>query len=313
MIEPANSAMALKLAPPASERIPWIETGGRLRSRHVLFALIVLLSAGAFLFPLAAWVHLSLREDQYSHLILIPLASALLVYLERKRIFRGTRDDGQVAGVMLALAGAAVYIAGWRNWISLNATDHVSLMMLSLAFIWIGAFAVCYGARAFRSAAFPLLFLLLMIPFPGIVLERIIVALQQGSAAIVAAIFWLVGVPVYRDGLVFSLPGFSIEIAKQCSGIRSSMALLITALLASHFFLRAYWKKAVLVAFIVPLVVFKNALRIATLALLSLYVNRGFLTGNLHHYGGIPFSIVSISILVPVVWRLQKSESRFHS
>jgi exosortase len=280
-----------------------------LARTHGIFLSCLLLSVGLYWNPLRAWANLSIHNYQYSHLILIPIASALLVYWEKQRIFAERQKGGRVSSIVLVTAASVVYVAGWRHWVRAASTDHISIMMLSLVLAWMGAFVGCYGIRSFRTAAFPLLFLLLMIPFPDFLLARIVVGLQDGSAVVTDAVFKLVGVPSYRNGLIFALPGFRIQIATECSGIRSSMALLITALLASHFFLRAPWNKVFLIAFIVPLVLVKNGLRIATLALLSVYVNRGFLTGHLHHYGGIPFSIISVGILLPVLWCLQKSET----
>jgi exosortase len=277
----------------------------------LFFLLFAILSVVLFWTPLRQWATLSVRDYRYSHLILLPITSGLLVYLEKGRIFAETRKRGLGKGAILVLAATGVYLTGWKYSGSLSFTDRISLMVLAMVLVWMAGFIVCYGTRAFRCAAFPVLLLLLMVPVPSFLLVRIVSALQHGSAVTLDWIFALVRVPVYRSGLTFSLPGFSIEIAKECSGIRSSMALLLTALLASHLFLRSHWKKAFLIGFIVPLVVIKNALRIATISLLSVYVNRNFLTGDLHRYGGIPFSIVSVSMLIPVLWGLQKSENKF--
>jgi exosortase len=285
----------------------WSTARSAMRN-HLHFLSCVAVSIALFWSSLATWANLSIHDDRYSHLILIPAASVLLVYSEKREIFAEVRKAGRAVGIIFFLAALGSYVAG--RWIALSSIDHASIMVTSLVLMWMGAFVVCYGTRAFRTAAFALLFLFLMIPLPSFLLDRIVLALQHGSAVATYLIFELLRVPAYRNGLVFSLPGFRIEIATQCSGIRSSTALLITALLATHFFLRTYWKKAFLIAFIVPLVVLKNALRIATLSVLSLYVNRGFLTGKLHHYGGIPFSIVSVGILLPFFWYLQRSENR---
>ena len=104
------------------------------------------------------------------------------------------------------------------------------------------------------------------------------------------------------------MPGVTIEIAKECSGIRSSVALVITSLLAGHLFLRSSWKKAVLTLTTVPLLIVKNGIRIVTLSLLSIYVDPGFLTGGLHRDGGILFFFLALALLTPVLWLLQKSE-----
>jgi exosortase len=149
-----------------------------------------------------------------------------------------------------------------------------------------------------------------MIPVPAPLMKPVILALQEGSAALSAVLFKLEHVPAFRTGLTFSLPGFDIEIAPQCSGIRSSIALCIASTLAGHLFLRTGWRQLLLVLITVPLVVFKNAVRIVTISTLGVYVSRDFLYGTLHHYSGLPFSLVELAILMPLVVRWHRSEPR---
>lgn|SRR5487761_139299 len=281
-----------------------------MKTRNVGFILFVGLSLIVFSGPARSLVKLSVENDSYTHVILIPVISLLLIYMERRRIFADVHHCIGTGAIMLG-AGILSFYLGRGGVFSLGRTGNLSLMTLSLFLVWVAGFVLFYGIKASRAAAFPLLFLLLMIPLPNFLLARIVLALQQGSAETLGAIYRIAGVPFLRQGFVFSLPGVNIEIARQCSGIRSSIALLITTLLAGHFFLRSAWKKASLCLFILPIVVLKNALRIASISLLSVYVNRGFLSGNLHHYGGIPFSIISVAMLIPFLWLLQRSEKPF--
>jgi exosortase len=174
-------------------------------------------------------------------------------------------------------------------------------------------FIICYGRRSFRAAIFPLLFLLLMIPIPPVLLDKTVLALQKGSAVVTYTLFKLLGVPVFWQQFKFSLPGVEIEIAEECSGIRSSLALFITSVLAGHVFLQSNWRKAIFSFLSIPVVIFKNAVRIVTISCLGVYVDPGFLHGRLHRYGGLPFSLVSLAILVPLLFALQRGEiSRSH-
>ena len=176
--------------------------------------------------------------------------------------------------------------------------------------LWIGGFVGSYGLKPSRAAIFPLLFLLLMVPWPSAVLDRVIRWLQQGSTDITYAIFRALGVPVLREGFVLRVPGVAIEVASECSGIRSSMALLITSLLAAYFYLRTRWKMLLLVLLVIPLSIIKNGIRIATLTLLSLYVDPSFLTGSLHRDGGFVFFFLALAIMFPILRLLEKSEKR---
>ena len=139
---------------------------------------------------------------------------------------------------------------------------------------------------------------------------RTIHLLQYGSADAAGAIFNLFGVQVQRQDLVFLSPGVAIRVAEECRGIRSALALLITTVLAGHFFLKSKVRVLVLCALAVPVAMIKNGMRIATLSLLAVYVNPGYLYGNLHHYAGIPFFLVDFVILGPVLLLLRHGQGR---
>ncbi|HEV3482504.1 MAG TPA: exosortase/archaeosortase family protein, partial [Candidatus Acidoferrales bacterium] len=149
-----------------------------------------------------------------------------------------------------------------------------------------------------------------MVPWPSAVLDRVIYWLQEGSTDVTYAIFKAVGVPVFRQGFVLTVPGVAIEVASECSGIRSSMALLITCLLAAHFYLRTRWKILLFVLLVIPLSIIKNGIRIATLTLLSLYVDPSFLTGSLHREGGFVFFLLALAIMFPALRLLERSEKK---
>src|SRR5262249_31312562 len=156
----------------------------------------------------------------------------------------------------------------------------------------------------------PFLFLLLMVPIPSFLLDRVISLLQEGSAWVTGVLFDLVGVPALREGLVFHLAKANIEVAKECSGIRSSMALLILALLVAHFRLKNLWSKILFVTFGIFIMIVKNGIRIATLTLLAMYVDPSFLVGRLHHQGGIVFFIIALFLMLPLLLFLQRAETK---
>jgi exosortase len=109
---------------------------------------------------------------------------------------------------------------------------------------------------------------------------------------------------------MFSLAGIQIEIASQCSGIRSSLALVIASLLAGYLMLRSGWRRAVLLAAAVPMAVFKNGVRIAVLSLLAVHVHpKWLISSDLHHEGGIVFYTLALLLLAPLLWALRRNDS----
>lgn len=279
----------------------------RQMAPNVGFGLFTALSLFAFREPLSNLVSFSLQYEHYSHVILIPLVTVWLVYLERKSIFGHIQPCLGVGTILFVVALALYYLAQKYSPL-VDQNDSLALRILSIVLVWMAGFVLWYGPQAFRAAAFPLAFLLLMVPIPVFLLENAILMLQKGSAEVAYALFRLGGIPVYREGFVFSLPGLNIEVARQCSGIRSSLALVITGLLAGHLFLRSGWRKLSLVSCVLPLLVIKNGLRIVTISLLAIHVDRSFLTGSLHQSGGVLFFLLALAMLVPVLLLLGRSE-----
>jgi exosortase len=209
-----------------------------------------------------------------------------------------------VAAGGLLLYGVALWLRGW-----LGQNDFASLATAGSLLFWWGGFLLAFGPEAFKTARFPLLFLLFAIPIPRVLLERFIYILQVGSTEVTEWLFRLTGTAYFRDGFVYQLPGISIEVAKECSGIRSSIALIITGVLAGHLFLRTGWRKLILVVAMIPFTIFKNGVRILTLSLLAIYVDRKFITDSfLHHSGGFIFYLPALAMLGLLLWWFRKAE-----
>jgi len=282
---------------------------GNLARRSWLGIAWLLATCLLLLGPVSRFVRYSFSNDNASHSILIPAICLWLLYLERRRIF-ATLDSDVPTGVALFFAGAlaaAVAFFSGSHWSALN---QLSLYVFALLLLWVAAFAFLFGRSALRLSSFPLTFLLFTIPFPDFLLDRSIYYLQRGSAEIAAVLFDWSGVPVLRDGFVFHFARVNIEVARECSGIRSSIALLILAILVAHFYLRTFWKQVLLVVAGLFVMILKNGIRIVTLTLLATYVDPGFLYGRLHHEGGVVFFLLGLLILAPVLWLLERSEPR---
>ena len=276
--------------------------------RNLLFIFFIPAISVIFYKPLKDLAILSLGYNElYSHIVLIPFVSIYFAYLKRDGIFSDVRYSPK-AGIPLIILSASLYFFGKTQGFRLDQNDYLSLMTFSAILMLIGGFVLFYGLQAFRAASFPLFFLVFMIPIPSLVMDKIISLLQKASTEVTYVLFKLTGVPFYREGFFFHLPGLSIEVAEQCSGIRSSIALFITSIIAGKLFLNTTSRKAILALSVFPIAVFKNGVRIVTLTLLGMYVDPRILDSNLHKRGGIPIFIFAFLILLSVSWFLKKSE-----
>lgn len=267
----------------------------------VAFTLLVLWN------PLRDLAVLAWNDERYTYLLAVPLLSAAMIVLKRERIF-ATAEWSPMTGAAAALLSAAVWLAAMMGSARMGVVEGLGLYAAAAAFAWIAAFGLCFGKAAATRAAFPLAFLLLMAPIPEFLMHKAEVMLQHGSADVTHVLMKLAGMPFFREGLTFALPGLNIEVAKECSGIRSSTVFWITAAAASYLFLRSPWSRLALIAITVPILIFKNAVRITTLSWLGVNVSQDVLHGDLHRQGGVPFGLIAIALLVPAVVGVRKLE-----
>jgi exosortase len=275
--------------------------------RNLYCLLATLLATGLCWAPLKNLVSFAFHSNIYFYSGVIPLMSAALIYLEKERIFSCARYN---LGIGLALISLALVI-GWCNKMYLGAwspNNSLSLGILSFVVLLAGVFVLCYGTKAFRAAAFQWSLLLLMVPLPPALLERAILVMRECSTQAAGILFRLGGVPFFRSGFRFSLPGMDLEVAEQCSGIRSGLSFLITSLLMGHLFLRSSWGRLGLVLAAFPITIFKNGLRIVTIYGLSIHPSMVSLVAWVHRYGGIPFSFLGLALLATLVASLRKFE-----
>jgi exosortase len=252
-------------------------------------------------------VDLSRTHDTASHHVLIPFITLALIFQGRDSIFSSVKSDWW-GGLLVILSGVGLALAARQSGDSGTA---LTMGVAGIVLMWTGGFLLFWGREASRLALFPLLFLGFTIPIPTPLIDGAVRVLKAGSAEVVAGLFTITGTPYHRQGFVFSLPRLVIEIADECSGIRSSIALLLTGLLAGDQYLRTVSRKALVVLAVLPVAMVKNGIRIVSLSLLATYVDPGFITGQLHHEGGIVFFVLTLVMIAPLFLFLRSSETVF--
>jgi exosortase len=121
-------------------------------------------------------------------------------------------------------------------------------------------------------------------------------------------LFRAAGTPVTQDGIILSIPGMEIEVARACSSIRSSLILVITTMVLGHLLLRSWWRKALLIALTIPLSFVKNGLRIFVICELAMR-DPTYFEGWLHRQGGMVFLSIALVVVVGVLWTLRRAEA----
>jgi exosortase len=284
---------------------------------YICFTGLLLLGAVVYFTPISELAKLVFQNQTYSHIPLIPMVSLFLLALQRKTIL-AAGSARPALGAALGAAGLAIYglatllrgyLEGQAFRIQDVPNDYLSLCMAGVVAWVCGSFIAVYGTSAFRQARFALLFLIFTIPIPVFLLDGIVLALQLSSVEVSDIVFRLAGVSYHRTGLVFEFPNVAVEVAEQCSGIRSSLSLFILSVITGYLFLKTVSRRVFLSLAIFPITVVKNAFRIVTITLLANFVDMRFLTNHwIHSGGGIPFFAVALAMFVPLVWLLKRTE-----
>lgn len=271
-----------------------------------LFLLAISLILGAR--TLLTLYSLAWTTDAYTHILLIVPISAVLIYLDWPSKELQLEPSLQAGSVFLVVALLIAAFAKWKS-SALGPDERLSLSTLALVLWWAGSFIASFGTRLARSFLFPLCFLFWMVPLPTPLLNTVIRWLQEGSAYAAQLLFSIVGVPVTQDGVRLTIPGLTVEVAQECSSIRSSMILLVTTMVLAQLFLRSPWRKCLVIAIAIPLSIAKNGLRIFTIAMLGTRVDPAFLTGKLHHNGGVIFLSMALTVIFLLLWILRDDQS----
>lgn len=259
--------------------------------------------------PLTSTLRLALGDGAHTHILLIVPLSIALAYIKMKGTPFPPANKKWIGALLLSIA---LLLRGFTAWniAHLSASNGLSLSMFAVVMWWIGSVIICCGVPAFRTLLFPICFLFLVVPWPESTLNWVTEMLQHQSAVGAELLFRAARVPVVRDGVVLSIPELDIEVARECSSIRSSTMLIVATLVLAQLFLRSWWRQTLLVVIAIPLSVAKNAFRIFTIAELGTRVDPGYLNGRLHHQGGIVFLSLALIVVVFLVWMLRSGEVR---
>ncbi len=283
--------------------------GGRRLHGFVFFLAALSLAYSLPLFKLFSY---GAQHELYSHVFLIPAASVYLM-IGRLRESKPPLASHGIPSLLFAALGTAllgVYFSGlaleWR----LASVDQLALTTGSYLAFATGGLFIFLGTSFLRSVLFPWCLLVLLVPFPAVVEGGIEMFFQRTSADVAQLLMTMAGLPVFRDGLFFKLPGILLEVARECSGIRSSLVLFITSLVGGMMLLRRPWSRAFLAVAVIPLAIVRNAFRIFVIAWLCVHVGPEMIHSPIHRRGGPIFFLLSLIPFFALLIFLKWSEKR---
>jgi exosortase len=225
----------------------------------------------------------------YSHGFLVPLFAAFLIW-DKRKVLVATPIKQTWSGIVLVVFSIMVLILGVYG---------VELFTARISFIMMitGLIATFFGWSMVRELRFPLLVLVLAIPFPAILFNRITFPLQLLASRIASDILPWLGVPTLHEGNVIELPVMKLEVAEACSGIRSLMSLFTLAVFYGYFLERTTKRRVILALASIPIAVTANVARIVGTGLCVQYWDPEKALGFFHEFSGWVMFVVSLACL----------------
>ena len=269
------------------------------------------------------WWH----DENYSHGFLIPLVIGFILWQERERLTEVKRQPWMLVGAI------GIAISLFMLWAG-TAGAELFVQRMSLIAMLISVVVYFFGARVIQFLAVPLLLLVLAIPIPQIMFNRVAFPLQLFASRCAVAAMWLLNIPVLRQGNVMELMprGASqpkrLAVVEACSGIRSLMTLITLAVIYAYFtkpksnppsvdddqkksnrffapFANfTFWRSLILAASAVPIAILTNAARVSGTGVLSHYYGTQVADGFFHSFSGWVVYIAAAVLLFATAWVL---------
>jgi len=236
-------------------------------------------------------IHYLISNDDYSYGLLIPLVSAYIIYLKWPQL-KKVQLRPSWWGMLVLAGGLGLAIIG-----ELAADLYIPRLSFVIS---LGGILLLLGGWSFlRLLLFPLLLLILMIPLPELVTNKLTLPLQLVSSRLATFFLQILGIPVHRQGNIIDLGVRQMQVVDACSGLRYILALLALGVIFCYFYQRRPWKIIILLLILIPATIVANALRVAGMGLYP-----ALLEGFWHLFSGWLIFVFCFLILAMVNYLL---------
>ena len=240
----------------------------------ILFGLWV----GIFLPVYTSLIHTWLNHGDNSHGILVPLVSLYIIWQKRERL-RSVKISSTNWGALILVISTGLYLLSFAGGI-----DVISRCMIVSSLIGLVLFTL--GKEFFTILAFPLLFLIFMVPVPVTIQGIFAFPLQLFATKVSTFFLQAFSVPAYREGNMLHFAQTHLEVAEACSGIRSIMSFGMLSFIFAYMMDRIWWKRIVLVLSTIPLALLANIVRVTGTGTLAHFYGDKVARGFLHEFSG---------------------------
>lgn len=235
--------------------------------------------------------HGAWNEEHNAHGPLVLLVVLWLVWRRRAELAALPEQGATVAGSIALAIGIAFYVLG-------RALEFVYFEAFSQIPIFAGVLLFIYGWRGVRMMWFPLLYLIFLVPLPGIVVDAATGPLKQLVSVIAENVLYHAGYPIARTGVILTIGQYQLLVADACSGLNSMYSLTAMGLLFLYIARDGNWLRTVILLLSIwPIAFAANIVRVVALVLITYYLGDEAAQGFLHGFSGVLLFLVALFLL----------------
>jgi exosortase len=235
-----------------------------------------------FIWMIGRW---TAPNTYYSHGFLIPFISGFLVWLNREKICN-TKPQPDGLGWVFFICGILIHIVSTLWQVSFTSGFSLLLVITGLVLLFL-------GKEHLRQLAFPVLFLIFMIPPPLVAVAQISFKLKILAARASTIIINSLGVPAIREGSIIKTPHSYLVVEDPCSGVSSLIAMVALGALMAYFLKGSKLRKVILFLSAVPIAIISNIARLIIISLVSELYGAKFAAGWFHYPMGVMVFVFS--------------------
>ena len=241
-------------------------------------------------------------DPDWSHAYLVPLISAYYILENRQRIFALPVRRNWL-GLPVMVAGMALYV-----FFALGPTWNHSFQGAAMVLTLLGLALLLLGWRMWVALLFPMLYLIMGVRWPPRVLLMVTPTLQLWASQGAYYLLNILGYDADRTGTVITLyhrgQTIPLNVAEACSGMRMIVAFLALGVAVAFLSCDKWWQRGAVIVLGVPVAIFINVLRVATLGIAST-INPDWASGQTHMYIGMLWLVPALLLYLAIVWVLQ--------
>ncbi len=261
-----------------------LATAGGARGALALLRRSPLLALGLLVTAVPTLVSLGREHWSREAGIHGPLVLAMVVWLvwRQKEMIAAEARSGALwlAGLAMAVAGAGYALGRAFDYLVIEVTALL-LAVLAIAYSFV-------GHRVLLRLWFPIAYAVFLIPLPGWFLDAVTQPLKIFVSEASTRILSAVGYPIIHEGVVLFIAQYQLLVEDACAGLNSIISLLAVGLLYVYLLHNASWRYALLLAaFVVPVAIAANVVRVMGLVLITYYLGDEAAQGYLHDFAGM--------------------------